>query len=801
MRLLEQIWLRRIVREIIANRSRTALTVLSIAVGLFAVSLTFRTQAILSRNVLDFYPSTVPAAIIAQVQPVDRQLTSTIRRIPGVRAVEGLSHISARVRVGTTWRALALNGVDDISSMQVNRLLPDSGAWPAPKRSMLIERSYLDSAGIQLGDTPAIKLENGQEYQLPVAGSAHDLAVVSGRLGSAVLHGYISLDTAEWLTGSRDVNEFQIAVDDDQRDTAHLRALVERVRAELTDAGCTIVYIRVRDPAVPESYAILKAVFQTLIALGTLSLLLSACLVVNTTSALLTRHVPQIGIMKAIGARTQDIFVTYLSIVLLIAVIALLIALPAAALCAQLLATQLAWLLNYTIQDVQVPLGVVALELAAGIITPLLASLYPVSAAAGVTVREALGSVQAGAAGARTQLRTPIPGVPIALLYAARSMFRRKARLILTLAALMCGGAIEITVISTQASLSATLDQVAAYWQQDLTVTFDRLQPSTRVTSEAMQVPGVVGVEHQPAALAVRRRANGSESEDRYAIYGVLPASALLRPTLLQGRWLAPDDTDAIVVNVDLLKRELDLAPGDRLALTINGRTTTWQIVGVVTTHLLIFGDSTIDQGVGYISESAFTQQITRSLRTNRIIVSTSQHDAAFQAQAGKALEAHFAQLGIQALVQTRSDIRGQITSFVSLIVVLLLVMGLSFVAIGALSLIGAMSLNVLERTKEIGILRAIGSSHRHITSIVVIEGACIGLLSWVPATLLALPLSKLLSDVLGWSIVSWPLVYVFPPVAPLLWLGVVGLLSACASYIPARRAAQINVRDALEYQ
>src|SRR5438034_1318580 len=49
---MDQIWWRKIVREIVAQRSRTALTVLSIAVGLFAVSLTFRTQAILSRNVL-----------------------------------------------------------------------------------------------------------------------------------------------------------------------------------------------------------------------------------------------------------------------------------------------------------------------------------------------------------------------------------------------------------------------------------------------------------------------------------------------------------------------------------------------------------------------------------------------------------------------------------------------------------------------------------------------------------------------------------------------------------------------------
>jgi putative ABC transport system permease protein len=799
---MDQIWWRKIVREIFAQRSRTALTVLSIAVGLFAVSLTFRTQAILSRNVLDLYTTTVPAAITVQLAPADPQIARTIGRVPGVRAVEGVSHISARARIGTTWRALALRGFDDMTATEVNRLSAESGAWPAPRRAMLIERSYITSDGAQIGAALPVELENGRQYQLQVAGSTHDLGVISGRLGNPVLQGYVSLDTAEWLTGSRNVNELLIAVESGQHDIAQIQAVADRVRAALKDAGCTVVSITVRDPGVPEAYTLLTAVFQTLNVLGGLSLALSACLVINTTTAMLARHVPQIGVMKAIGARSRNIFAIYLSMVLLIALIALVVALPAAALCAWLLATQLAWLLNYDIHNVGIPLSVIAVELAAGLITPLLVSAYPIGVAARVTVRQALSGLQSGVvSSAKGGLSVPIPGVPLAVLYAARSMFRRKARLILTLAALACGGAIEITVISAQASLSATLDQVAAYWQQDLTVTFNQPERAARVAGEAAQVPGVVAVEQQPATLAVRQRANGSESQDRYAIYGVLPNSALIRPTLVQGRWLQPQDRDAIVVNVDFLKREPGVGLGDRLALKIGSRTTAWQIVGVVTTHLLIYGDSSLGQGVGYINNSAFTREVYKSERTNRIIITTSQHDSAFHGQVGRALEARFAQFGIQALVQTQSETRGQISSFVSLIVVLLLVMALSFVAIGALSLVGAMSLNVLERTKEIGVLRAIGSSHKHVASIVVIEGTCIGLLSWIPATLLAVPLSKVLSDVLGWSIVSWPLVYVFPLFAPLLWMGIVVLLSASASYMPARHAARINVRNALEHE
>jgi putative ABC transport system permease protein len=527
---------------------------------------------------------------------------------------------------------------------------------------------------------------------------------------------------------------------------------------------------------------------------------LSACLVINTTSAILARHVAQIGIMKAIGARSQNVFGIYLSMILLIALAAMLLALPLAGLSAWLLAKELAWLLNYDIQDLSVPFEVIAIEIAAGIAAPLLASAIPIGMAARITVREALSEGRAGTLSARSQQSVPLPGVPVSILYAARSMFRRKTRLVLTLVALACGGAIEIAVISTQASLGATLEQVTHYWQQDLTVSLNQPMSVLRVTNEARQVAGVVGVEIQPATLAVRQRPNGTDSEGRYAIYGVQPNSSLLTPTLLSGRWLQPDDTDAIVINVDLVKRE-GLALGDQLTIKVGERSTTWRVVGVVTSHLLIYGEATIGQGVGYISSDAFLQQLNRAQRTNRIIVVTAQHDAAFRAQVGQALTAHFAQIKVQALVQTYSDIQGQISGFVSLIVILLMVMAFSFVAIGALSLIGAMSLNVLERTREVGVLRAIGSAHRHIATIVIVEGICIGALSWVPATLLALPLSRLLSDTLGWSILSWPLVYIFPPTAPLLWIGLVVLLAAGASYLPAQRAATMNVRDALDYR
>jgi putative ABC transport system permease protein len=109
--------------------------------------------------------------------------------------------------------------------------------------------------------------------------------------------------------------------------------------------------------------------------------------------------------------------------------------------------------------------------------------------------------------------------------------------------------------------------------------------------------------------------------------------------------------------------------------------------------------------------------------------------------------------------------------------------------------------LNVLERTKEIGVLRAIGASNSNVVRIVLTEGVSTGLLSWVLASLLAMPLSRELSDLIGTRMLSWPLAYTFPPIGILIWLGAVIVLAAAASYLPARRATQLTVRDVLAYE
>ena len=120
---------------------------------------------------------------------------------------------------------------------------------------------------------------------------------------------------------------------------------------------------------------------------------------------------------------------------------------------------------------------------------------------------------------------------------------------------------------------------------------------------------------------------------------------------------------------------------------------------------------------------------------------------------------------------------------------------------VGALGLAGTMSLNVLERTREIGVMRAIGARNGSIRGIVMSESMLIGVLSWAIATPLSFAMSAGFATLLGIAIFERPIPFSFDPRGVGIWLGIAIVISTFASLLPARRAARISVREALAYE
>ena len=117
------------------------------------------------------------------------------------------------------------------------------------------------------------------------------------------------------------------------------------------------------------------------------------------------------------------------------------------------------------------------------------------------------------------------------------------------------------------------------------------------------------------------------------------------------------------------------------------------------------------------------------------------------------------------------------------------------------MGLTGTMSMNVLERTREIGIMRAIGAGDGEIIRMVIVEGMVIGSLSWLLGLALSVPFTYLLSTIVSLAVFETPITVVFTPLGYFIWLGLVVVLSALASVVPARNAARLTIREVLAYE
>jgi putative ABC transport system permease protein len=384
-------------------------------------------------------------------------------------------------------------------------------------------------------------------------------------------------------------------------------------------------------------------------------------------------------------------------------------------------------------------------------------------------------------------------GISRPVLLSLRNTFRRKGRLALTLTTLTLAGSIFIAVLSVRASVQLTLLDVFKYWDNDGMISLKQPYRIERIEDIALGTPGVARVESWLGAGAIRVRPDDSESQN-ISVNGPPAPTSVFHPNVVAGRWLLPTDENAVVVNTDFLDDEADVKLGDDLTLKIDGHERSWRVVGILR-HLL-------DQPQVYINRPALARVTGQAGQSDQVALVMERRDAEFQSQTVKELERRFERAGLEvSRAETSSGIRAGAQSQFDIIIAFLLIMAALLAFVGGLGLMGTMSMNVIERTREVGVMRAIGASNGAVLRIVLVEGILVGMISWLIGSLLALPISKLLSDAVGILFIQTPFSYVFSLTGLLLWLGLVIAIAALASFLPAWSAARLTVRDVLAYE
>jgi putative ABC transport system permease protein len=262
---------------------------------------------------------------------------------------------------------------------------------------------------------------------------------------------------------------------------------------------------------------------------------------------------------------------------------------------------------------------------------------------------------------------------------------------------------------------------------------------------------------------------------------------------IVEGRWLLPEDENAIVVNTILVKEEAEVRVGQEILLKVRGKEERVLVVGVCTGLM---------SPMAYINYPYAARLAGYTGQATTAIIRTQRHDEKTLDEVASDLERSYERSGLRSGgVQTMLAERSEAFATYNIIISLLLIMACLLAVVGGLGLMGTMSINVLERTREIGVLRAIGASSRSVERVFMREGVMIGWLSWGFGAVLSIPMSQMMGGALGEMLMGAALTPAFSVSGALMWLALMLLLSVVASSLPARNASRLTIREVLSYE
>jgi len=802
----------KVLADLYGNKARSALVVASIAVGVFAIGVIAGAYVMLSEDLATSYEASNPANITVVTLPFGADLIDAVSRLEGVADAEGVREVTVRARaaqpedhaeadadsgVAPSWENLTLIAQPEMADSQIHRRFGKEGVSAPLDRELVLEHQTLDELGVGVGDAIEIELPDGTRRVLSVVGTAIDQSdLYDTVLGG--LRGYVTLDTLPWLHSSATMTKLYVTVAGDSDDVARIREVGAGVTDRLDRVGYPVFQTEIAGTHEHPFGGIIQALLWILIIVGLMIVLLSGSLIANTMSALLTQHLRQIGVMKLVGARRLQVVGSYMLMISTFGVLALLVSILPASWGAYALARLASGIINFRLRPFELVPVAVVVQVVVALVVPPISGLGPVLKGSRVTVRRALSSTGLGdhedRSGLLDRLLARLRALSRPVLISVRNTFRRKKRLVLTLLTLTLGGAVFIGVLNTQVALDRTTEALTRYFGADVTLDFTEPYRTSEVAAELSALPGVVGVEVWVTTGADLVRDDDAAS-DTIGVIAPPAHSALIEPQMIEGRWLLPADDNAITVNEAIWDDFPALVVGDQLRLKVNGREDDWTVVG-------IFQYTGTGGIVAYANYDYVADLLNQPYHATSFRLVTDQHSLAYQEEVALQVSSLFRDQGYSvATAEAGKKLTNSIPSLLGIVTDILLVMALMTALVGSIGLTGTMGMNVMERTREIGVMRAIGAHNGIVLKLVIIEGLVIGLISYGLGAVLAFPVGALLSNVISVAIFGISAEPAVTAQGFIIWLLVVMGLSVLSSLLPARNASRLTIREVLAYE
>lgn len=783
---------RMIVRDAWRHRARTLLVVLAVALGLIGAGAVLDAWALVRTAMQTSYAASHPVVATLQLVPLDAAFIARVRQVPGIRAVRSRRTLVGTLQASGERKTVVLHALDDVTRPDIGRLQDVQGAWPPAPGDMMIERSSLGYSGAEVGRDALLAVAGKAPVPLKVGGLVRDVSVAPGWMDH-VVYGYVSQATLTRLGVAPTFDELQFTVTDPAPSQAAVRQLAWRVKALAEAEGRRVGRIDVPVPGQHIHAAQMESLTLVQGAFGVLTLMVCASLMVNLISAMLAGRGRELGVMKALGASERQLAAQFLLFAAGLGVLAVSVALPLAAWLGRLYGGFQAEMLNFPVDRCAIPVWALLVQAAVGIGLPVLAAAWPVATACRQPVADILRHTGLPASTSGNRARRWLQGVPLARpqLLSLHNAFRQRLRCWLSLLALAAAGATFVGAGNLRVAVKHSVDRLFDAQRYDMSLRMTTPMPARDLVAAAAAVPGVAVAEAWGRAGAGLAHDDGTVG-NAFDVLAVPVHSRVLVPVLRDGRWLRDGEPDGVVIGSALLKGNPGLQLGQRMQLLVEGRPVSLHLVGIV--------DSGPD-AVAYTAQTASAGWQGGAL-ASLLLVQARDRSAGGQRELIRRLRTSLESRGAGvAAGRLQSDSRQGVEDHLQMVVSFLGVMGWVMIVVGGIGLATTMSVAVLERQREIGVLRAIGARSRAILGMVQLEGLVMALLGWLLSLPLSVPVSVVLGQAFGRIMFAVPTALTPEPGGALRWLALVTVVSVLACAWPAWQAMRMPVARALQYE
>lgn len=788
--MLELRW-RKAWRDAWWQRGRLLLVGLAITLALSAAGAVLHTWSLLSRVTREGYAASLPVAATLTVEGVSATQLQGLRADPALAAVTQRRVLPVQVAGGGGWLSGVLFVPDQFGERPAQRLAGVMGQWPPPAGTLAIEASALASSGAVLGQPLRIK-SGDRVLELPLVGSGRDVSLAPGWMEHQVylFADATTLAAAGWPTG---FDQLQLRWRDPTLDRAAVRARAVAVARQLEIAGLQVQRLEVPEPGRHIHAAQMESLLLVQGGFALLALLACVPLVINLLEVVLARQVRELAVMKTLGATAALLRRPLLAVALLLGLLAVALSLPAAVALARPYAAMKAEMLNFPLDGMAVPLWTLALHVVVGALLPVLAAWFPVRRACGLRIADSLREGGLKQAGPTHPARARVAWLPEIWRLGFAQVWRRPRRSLLTVLALAVGGAIYLGAAQLGRAVHGAVDLQFAPQLHDFSLRVGTPQPWGALEEAATGVAGIAAAEAW-LNVAVRLDAEAWSMERRFGLSGLAPGTALFQPRLIEGRWLGPSDGQVLLVSRRLQQENPELQTGATVTLWSGARQQSqWTVVGVVDAGPAMGAwapRAQVEKLRGDALAGAIRLRLSRPLPSQMAQLETLRR-----------VREVFANAGWSPGESQRPDASRRVyEDHLLMVVQFLAAMGWVMLVVGALGLASTLALGVLERTREIGILRTLGASRWRILQLLHAESLLLTLLAFGLAIPLSIPIALVLAA--GFSQVffavpldPWPVLQ-----ACGWWLLLSLLVSALAGAFAARRAVRVRAAEALAW-